>query len=178
MEVELGWAGQSIEYERNRGTVQSLRLSKRRKLKFLREERITVKTGAHLSTEEKEVHQERLGVREVGLRDRGAPSSSEASTEVAGVREARAPVGWRAQVGCSCRPARARTGKSPGPRPRGRKTTQATDGRRGRLGRATSENGSAAGGGYLAHTHWEADSPGARGCRGARRAAARLRESP
>lgn len=51
-------------------------------------------------------------------------------------------------------------------------TTQATDGRRSHPGRATSEDGSAAGGGHpLTPTGREADHPGAGGSRGARRAA-------
>lgn len=86
-----------------------MRLSKRRKLKFLRDERITVKN----SRPSVRSRRERSPPGKAGSQGGGAArpassarSSSEANTEVAGVGKARAPVGSRAQVGCSCPPAR------------------------------------------------------------------------
>ena len=69
-------------------------------------------------------------------------------------------AGWARGAGGLRMPDRLRpsTGKSPEPRPFSQETTQPTDGRRSRLDRATSEEGSAAGSGHLAHTHPEADS--------------------
>lgn len=118
------------------------------------------KAVAHEPTgKEKEVHQERLELREVGCEATGPARSPWAANTSRGQRKGES-AGWARGAGGLRMPDRLRpsTGKSPEPRPFSQETTQPTDGRRSRLDRATSEEGSAAGSGHLAHTHPEADS--------------------
>lgn len=117
---------------------------------------LSSKTEAHLSiAEEKEVQQEKTASQggEAARPTSSALSSSEDNSGRG--RQEGMSAGGLAGAGGLRLPDRQgpRTGKSPGPRPRSRETTQATDKRRSSLGRATSEDGSAAGGWHLAHTH-------------------------
>lgn len=153
--------------------------SKRRKLKFLLNERITVNNSSP------SVHRrERSPPRKAGSQEGGAarPTSSALSSSEANrsrwCQEGESARGLAGAGGLRLPDPRGpRTGKSPGPGSRSRETTQAADWRRSRQGKPRRRTGSALGDWHLAHTHPEADSPAAPGCRGARRAAARRRES-
>lgn len=80
-------------------------------------------TVAHLSVKEKEVHQERLGVRKVGLRDQLAPPSSSEANRSRWCRESKSARRLAGAGGLRLPdPGGPRTGKSPGPRPRSRET--------------------------------------------------------
>lgn len=91
-----------------------MRLSERRKLKLCAMRGVSSKTPAHPSTGEKQVHQERLRAREVGLRDRRAPRSSPEANARRRVRKTGAQAGSRAQVGCSPDPRGPAPGSLPG----------------------------------------------------------------